>query len=261
MRVRGLEAGRKGLTLSGQIRSYAGGMPDGAVPDVRAPSAAYATPRAAMAAILQDYMGLPDAGERGWLTFAANQAEEPVIQYAEPCVNLALTPMDLPTLLRDEGEDGIARDVRAARAGVHGAAEGTLWEIDDPTPDKIARIVDVAFSSGHDLGPGYQLLAHLEPGEIMQAGPLDRSVTSLSGAGWGLVLASCAAIVLVAALIGPWVLDLSGHTAWRKSLPAFAILLAIPGLFAGILVYLGGRRMLARAGIATHDPPDEEASE
>jgi hypothetical protein len=216
-----------------------------------------------MEAILADYRALPDAGERGWLTFEANeanqanQAERPIVQYVEACVNLTLTPMDLPALLRLEGEDEIARDVRA---GVHGAADRTLWEIDHPTPDKIARVVDLAFSSGHELGSEYRLHAYLEPGEVAQAGPLDRSVTSLSGAGWGLVLVSCAAIVLVAALIGPWVLDLAGHTAWRKSLPAFALVLAIPGLLAGILVYLGGRRMLARAGIVIHDLPDEEAS-
>lgn len=230
--------------------------PQGPVPVGRvvAPSAEHATPRAACDAILDAYHALPAPGDAGWITFVANEDDDTSVQYVEGIINLVRRPLDLEALLRRVGADALADDVEPERARGP-AADVTLWRVVPCPSDRVAAILDHVFAQGRELGPDYRLQASFESSETKPRGPLGRSITTLSLAGWLLLFLACATIALVAFVIGPWVLDLVGLGRLRKTLPVFLDVLMIPGLLAGIVVYLLGHRLLARACISTQRAP------
>ena len=119
----------------------------------------------------------------------------------------------------------------------------------------MARIVDAAFVHGLGVGVDYRIEAHFEPSGLAAPGPLDTPLSRLSPAGWGLLVLSCAVIVLVATVLGPWALGVLGAPGLRESL-WMVLVLGIPGLVAGGLVYQAGRRFLARRGISTQRSPE-----
>lgn len=226
------------------------------IDDVVAPGADHATPRAALETMLDAYQTLRSPGDEGWLTFVANEDDETTVQVLGPTINLVRQPLDLAALLCGAGEDALA-DAVSPRGlpDVEGEAGVTLWEVLPASTDTLAAILDLVFADGRGLGRDYRLHGSFESSEAKAPGPLGRSITTLSLAGWLLLAVACASIALVAFVIGPWVLDLVGLSRWRQRLPIFLDVLMIPGLVAGILVYLLGHRVLARAGISTQRAP------
>ncbi len=222
------------------------------IDDVVAPGRDHPTPRAALASILDAYQTLPSPGDAGWLTFVANEDEDTTVQVLGTTINLVRRPLELDVLLRRAGENALA-DAVSPRGlpEVEGEPGVSLWQVMPATTVTIAAIVDRVFADGRGLGADYRLHGSFESSEAKAPGPLGRSITTLSLAGWLLLVVACASIALVAFVIGPWVLDLVGLSHWRQRLPLFLDVLMIPGLVAGILVYVLGNKLLARVGIST----------
>lgn len=78
---------------------------------------------------------------------------------------------------------------------------------------------------------------------------LGRNVGELTAAGWLLAIASLACMVLVSIPVGQWVLDTIDRSTLRSWITVLVFAFALPGLAAGVLVFIGGERFLERLGI------------
>ena len=73
------------------------------------------------------------------------------------------------------------------------------------------------------------------------------SVRRLTFAGWCLAVVSIAVIVLVAVFVGPWALETIDRSLLGQAW--VAVLLAIPGVIAGVATFWLGTRLLRRLDV------------
>ena len=119
---------------------------------VSAPSALYATPFDAIAALVREYRA---GNQAGWLTFeGACERHSVVVQISGDVINFGTTEVALPSLL---GASGLMHLAAGAGPGGH-PKDRTLWSVPGASAEELAAIVHEAFVTILGLGEGYSLV-------------------------------------------------------------------------------------------------------